>query len=191
MAVLTAPIQIERVKKSRISTIDFSNLGFGNHISDHMLVADYKNGEWQEAKIVPYGDMALSPAMLSIHYGQSVFEGMKAFKNKKGEITIFRPQRHQQRLNKSLERMCMPTISEEMFMSCLVALLEVDSDWIPTSEGSSLYLRPFVFASEAKDVQNTGTIAGIYCEKFCFHRTQSTQKIACCELACNCERRGI
>jgi branched-chain amino acid aminotransferase len=150
MAVLTAPIQIERVKKSRISTIDFSNLGFGNYISDHMLVAEYKNGEWQEAKIVPYGDMALSPAMLSLHYGQSVFEGMKAFKNKKDEITIFRPQRHQQRLNKSLERMCMPTISEEMFMSCLTALLEVDSDWIPTSEGSSLYLRPFVFASEAK-----------------------------------------
>ena len=83
MAVLTAPIQIERVKKSRISTIDFSNLGFGNHISDHMLVAEYKNGEWQDAKIVPYGDMALSPAMLSLHYGQSVFEGMKAFKNKK------------------------------------------------------------------------------------------------------------
>lgn len=150
MAVLTAPIQIERVKKSRLSTVDFSNLGFGNHISDHMLVADYTNGEWQEAKIIPYGDLALSPAMLALHYGQSIFEGMKAFKNKNGQISIFRPQRHQQRMNKSLERMCMPLISEEMFMNSLTSLLEVDGDWIPTGEGSSLYIRPFVFASEAK-----------------------------------------
>jgi branched-chain amino acid aminotransferase len=150
MAEVTASIQIERVKKSRLSTIDFSNLGFGNHISDHMLVVDYKNGEWQEAKIVPYGDLALSPAMLALHYGQTIFEGMKAFKNKNGETIIFRPQRHQQRMNKSLDRMCMPALSEEMFMSCLTALLEVDADWIPTNEGSSLYLRPFVFASEAK-----------------------------------------
>ena len=150
MAEVTAAIQIERVKKSRLSTIDFSNLGFGNHISDHMLVVDYRNGEWQEPKIVPYGDLALSPAMLALHYGQTIFEGMKAFKNKNGEIIIFRPQRHQQRMNKSLERMCMPTVSEEMFMNCLTSLLEVDGDWIPTNEGSSLYLRPFVFASEAK-----------------------------------------
>src|SRR5258708_26941734 len=134
MAVLTAPIQIERVKKSRLSTIDFSNLGFGNHISDHMLVADYKNGEWQEAKIVPYADLALSPAMLALHYGQSIFDGMKAFKNKNVEAIIFRPQRHQQRMNKSLERICMPAISEEMFMNSLTALLEVDGDYIATTE---------------------------------------------------------
>src|SRR5579871_6728268 len=148
MAEVTASIPVERVKKSRLSTIDFSNLGFGNHISDHMLVVDYKNGEWQEPKIVPYGDMSLSPAMLALHYGQTIFEGMKAFKNKNGEVIIFRPRRHHQRMNKSLERMCMPTVSEDMFMQCLTALIEVDGDWIPTSEGSSLYLRPFVFASE-------------------------------------------
>src|SRR5579859_1782361 len=150
MAEVTASIQIERVKKSRLSTIDFSNLGFGNYISDHMLIAEYKNGEWQEARIVPYGDLELSPAMLALHYGQSIFEGMKAFKNKNGETIIFRPQRHHQRMNKSLDRMCMPALTEEMFMSCLTALLEVDGDWIPTNEGSSLYLRPFEFASEAK-----------------------------------------
>ncbi len=150
MAVMTAPIQIERVKKSRLSTIDFANLGFGNHISDHMLVAGYKNGEWQEPKIVPYGDLLLSPAMLSLHYGQSIFEGMKAFKNKDGAIIIFRPERHHKRMNKSLERMCMPAIPEELFMSSLSSLIKVDADWIPTNEGASLYLRPFVFASEAK-----------------------------------------
>ena len=85
MAVMTAPIPTERVKKSRISTVDFSNLGFGTYISDHMVVADYKNGEWQEPKIVPYGDMMMSPAILALHYGQSVFEGMKAFKSKEGK----------------------------------------------------------------------------------------------------------
>jgi branched-chain amino acid aminotransferase len=150
MAVMTAPIQTERTKKSRLSTVDFSNLGFGTYISDHMVVADYKNGEWQEPKIVPYADMMMSPAMLALHYGQSVFEGMKAFKNKKGEVTIFRPQRHQQRFNKSLERMCMPHVSEELFVNSLASLIEVDEAWIPTAEGSSLYIRPFMFANEAR-----------------------------------------
>src|SRR6185369_3136740 len=150
MAVMTAPIPTERVKKSRISTVDFSNLGFGTYISDHMVVADYKNGEWQEPKIVPYGEMMMSPAILALHYGQSVFEGMKAFKTKEGKVTIFRPQRHHQRFNKSLERMCMPAISEELFINSLSALIEVDEAWIPTSEGSSLYIRPFMFANEAR-----------------------------------------
>ncbi len=150
MAVMTAPLQIERAKKSRLSTVDFSNLGFGSYISDHMVVADFANGEWSEPKIVPYGEMALSPAMLSLHYGQSIFEGMKAFKNKNGQVIVFRPGRHYQRMLKSLERMCMPAVPEEMFMQSLTTLLEIDSDWIPTAEGASLYLRPFVFASEAK-----------------------------------------
>jgi branched-chain amino acid aminotransferase len=115
-----------------------------------MVVADYKNGEWQEPKIVPYGEMMMSPAILALHYGQSVFEGMKAFKNKEGKITIFRPQRHHQRFNKSLERMCMPAIPEDLFISSLAALIEVDEAWIPTSEGASLYIRPFMFANEAR-----------------------------------------
>lgn len=150
MSVLTDSIHVERVANSRLSTIDFNNLGFGAHISDHMLVIDYKDGKWHEPAIVPYGNLELSPAMLALHYGQSVFEGMKAFKNDKGVITIFRPERHHKRLLKSLERMCMPAISEELFINSLSALIEVDADWIPTTEGSSLYLRPFVFASEAK-----------------------------------------
>ncbi|GHM98776.1 branched-chain-amino-acid aminotransferase [Cytophagales bacterium WSM2-2] len=150
MAVMTASIPTERVKKSRLSSVDFSNLGFGTYISDHMVVADYKNGEWQEPKIVPYGEMLMSPAILALHYGQSVFEGMKAFKNKSGQITIFRPQRHHQRFNKSLERMCMPSISEDLFINSLTSLIELDEAWIPTAEGSSLYIRPFMFANEAR-----------------------------------------
>lgn len=150
MAVMTAPIHTERTKKSRLSTVDFSNLGFGTYISDHMVVADYKKGEWQEPKIVPYGEMLMSPAILALHYGQSVFEGMKAFKNGKGDVTIFRPHRHLQRFNKSLERMCMPAVNEELFVNGLASLLEVDEAWIPTAEGSSLYIRPFMFANEAR-----------------------------------------
>jgi branched-chain amino acid aminotransferase len=143
-------IPVERVAQSRLSTIDFNNLGFGNHISDHMLVADYKNGKWHDPKIVPYGDLLMSPAMLSLHYGQSIFEGMKAFKNKDGQLVVFRPQRHHQRLLKSMERMCMPAMSEEFFINSLSAIIKVDEAWVPTSEGSSLYLRPFLFATEAR-----------------------------------------
>jgi branched-chain amino acid aminotransferase len=143
-------IPVERTAQSRLSTIDFNNLGFGNHISDHMLVADYKNGKWQDPKVVPYGDLAMSPAMLSLHYGQAIFEGMKAFKNKNGELVIFRPQRHHQRLLKSMERMCMPAMTEEFFINSLNAVIKADEAWVPTSEGSSLYLRPFLFATESR-----------------------------------------
>lgn len=150
MAVMTSTIAIERTRKSRISEIDFNNLEFGKYISDHMAVAKYDGGKWHEPKIVPYGELSMSPAILALHYGQTVFEGLKAFKNKDGNICIFRPQKHSDRLNKSMERMCMPAISEEMFVKSLHALLEVDMDWIPTSEGSSLYIRPLVFATESR-----------------------------------------
>jgi branched-chain amino acid aminotransferase len=115
-----------------------------------MLVADYKNGKWQEPSVVPFGDIPMSPAMLSLHYGQAIFEGMKAFKNKDGELVIFRPQRHYQRLLKSMERMCMPAMSEEFFINSLNAVIKTDEQWVPTSEGSSLYLRPVIFATESR-----------------------------------------
>jgi branched-chain amino acid aminotransferase len=150
MTTLTTSFAVERTPKSRIKETDFNNLEFGKYISDHMLVADFIDNKWQEPKIMPFGDMLMSPAMLSLHYGQSVFEGMKAFKNKDGDICIFRPQKHSERLNKSLARMCMPEIPEEMFIQSLRSLIDVDKDWIPTSEGSSLYIRPFVFAFEPR-----------------------------------------
>jgi branched-chain amino acid aminotransferase len=145
-----AEIPVERISKSRISSVDFNNLGFGNYISDHMLIANYKNGEWHQPKIMPFGEILMTPAILSLHYGQSIFEGMKAFKNNKGEISIFRPQRHHQRLLKSLARMCMPAISEELFIESLCALIATDIDWVPSSDGSALYLRPVIFATESK-----------------------------------------
>jgi len=147
----TAPtIPVERISKSRISSVDFNNLGFGNHISDHMLVADYANGQWHQPKIMPFGELAMTPAILALHYGQSIFEGMKAFKNKKGEIVIFRIHRHHQRMLRSLDRMCMPAISEEIFIESLSAIVATDANWIPDSEGSALYLRPVVFATESR-----------------------------------------
>ncbi len=151
MTTTTGPsFAFERIAKTRIAEVDFDNIEFGKHISDHMLVADYINDKWQEPKIVPFGDIPMSPAMLSIHYGQSVFEGMKAFRNKNGDICIFRPQKHSERINKSLARMCMPEIPEELFIQSLHAIAEVEQAWIPTAEGASLYLRPVVFAYEPR-----------------------------------------
>lgn len=147
---MATPIPVERTTRSRISEIDFNNLEFGKYISDHMVVASYSRGQWHEMKVVPYGPLPMTPAILALHYGQSVFEGLKAFRNADGDICVFRAQRHSQRLNRSLERMCMPAVSEEMFIQGIHALLEVDQAWVPTSPGSSLYIRPVVFATESR-----------------------------------------
>ena len=148
--MVTSDIRVERVKDSRINEVDFKKLEFGTHLSDHMLIADYDRGQWSAPGIVPFGEIRITPAMLSLHYGQSVFEGMKAFRTKDGDINIFRPQEHLDRLNRSLDRMCMPRISEEMFLGGLQALIEVDQQWVPTEDGASLYIRPLVFATESR-----------------------------------------
>jgi branched-chain amino acid aminotransferase len=150
MAMVTSDIRVERIKDSRIKEVDFKKLEFGTHLSDHMLVADYDNGQWNPPGIVPFGEIRITPAMLSLHYGQSVFEGMKAFHTKDGDINIFRPQKHLDRLNRSLDRMCMPRIAEEMFLGGLQALIEVDQQWVPNEDGASLYIRPLVFATESR-----------------------------------------
>lgn len=150
MATLTSSIAVERIKNSRIKEVDFKNLEFGTHLADHMLVADYDNGRWNTPKIMPFGEITITPAMLSLHYGQSVFEGMKAFRTRNGEINIFRPQKHLARLNRSLDRMCMPPIPEDLFLSGLQALVETDQQWVPDEEGASLYIRPLVFATESR-----------------------------------------
>ena len=150
MATTTSAISVERVRKSRISEIDFNNLEFGKHISDHMLVADFDHGHWAAPSIMPFGEMKFTPAMLSLHYGQAVFEGMKAFRMNDGSINIFRPHKHLERFNRSLDRMCMPPIPEEMWLSSLQALIEIDRPWVPTADGASLYIRPVMFATESR-----------------------------------------
>jgi branched-chain amino acid aminotransferase len=150
MSTLTSSITIERVAQSRISEVDFNNLEFGKYIADHMVVADYANGKWHAPKIMPFGELKFTPAILALHYGQAIFEGMKAFRMKDGRINIFRPKRHHERLLKSLDRMCMPAIPEDMFIESLNSLIKLDEAWVPKSEGSALYIRPLVFASESR-----------------------------------------
>lgn len=141
-------IELRKAGVSRIEEVDFNNLPFGKHFSDHMFVVDFENGEWQTPYILPYGNFTISPAMSSLHYGQAIFEGMKAFKTDTGEVAMFRPMENFKRFNESAKRMCMATIPEELFMGGLEALLRVDADWVPNAVGSSLYIRPYMFATD-------------------------------------------
>jgi branched-chain amino acid aminotransferase len=144
----TMSIETEKISQSRIASVDFKNLPFGKIFSDHMFVAEYADGEWVSQKIIPFGPISFSPAMMSLHYGQAIFEGMKAFKNADGDITIFRPIENLKRLNKSAVRMCMPEVPEEIFLGGLEELLRLDNEWIPTEPGCSMYLRPFMFSTD-------------------------------------------
>lgn len=141
-------IDVQTVKESKLPQVDFANLPFGKVYSDHMLMADYRDGEWTNFRILPFGPMAVSPATPALHYGQSIFEGMKAYLSDTGEALVFRPMDNARRLNMSAERMCMPSIPEDLFMECLSALMEIDKEWIPNYDGASLYIRPFMFSAE-------------------------------------------
>lgn len=144
----TYDIKIQKTTKSRISENDINNVPFGKCFSDHMFVAEYKDGKWGKADILPYGDVNMSYAMSALHYGQAIFEGMKAYKNDKGEVSLFRAMDNFKRLNKSAVRMAMPEIPEELFMNGLLELIKLDSDWVPSSETGSLYIRPFLIATD-------------------------------------------
>ena len=142
------PIRTQRTTAPRLATLDADHLEFGKLFSDHMFVVDFHDGEWQDAQIMPYGDMAVSPANSALHYGQSIFEGMKAYPQVDGGVALFRPLDNWARLNTSAERMCMPTIPEELFMQGLSELIRLDSGWVPTGAGGALYIRPFMFATD-------------------------------------------
>lgn len=144
---MTKNIAINRVEKSKISSVDFNNLPFGSVYSDHMLTCDFKDGKWQAPKIEPYAPISLDPSAKIFHYGQSIFEGMKAYKDAEDNIMLFRPNENWKRLNKSANRLVIPEIPENIFMEGLKELLKLDHEWIPKNEGSSLYIRPFMFAS--------------------------------------------
>lgn len=141
-------ISITKTDSSRISSVDFSNLPFGKIFSDHMFVVDFIDNAWQTPKIIPFGKMEFSPSMSAIHHGQSIFEGLKAYKNNNDEIVLFRPLDNYNRLNKSAQRMCMPEVPEDLFMSGLKQLINLDKNWVPTGEGNSLYIRPIYFATD-------------------------------------------
>ncbi len=146
-STLKSPISIERAKTSKIEQVDFDNLAFGSVFTDHMLVCDYKNGSWETPQIIPYGPLSLEPSAKIFHYGQSIFEGMKAYKDDQNDIFLFRPSDNHKRLNISASRMSIPEIPENIFMEGLNALLKLEEKWIPQTPGSAMYIRPFIFAS--------------------------------------------
>jgi branched-chain amino acid aminotransferase len=144
----TLDISINRIPVSRLPETDVENLPFGRVFSDHMFIADYEDGEWKNFRIVPYGDIPLNPAISSLHYGQSFFEGLKAYRHADGTISVFRPDKNGERFNRSAERLCMPDLPLDIFIQSISALVDVDKDWVPSAAGYSLYIRPFMFASD-------------------------------------------
>lgn len=142
-------IKYELAKTLKEKPADESKLGFGHIFTDHMFIMNYDIGEgWHDARIVPYGDISLSPAAMCLHYGQEIFEGLKAYRTAEGKIQLFRPDENFKRMNVSNERMVIPQINEQDAMEALMALLNVEKDWVPYSEGASLYIRPFIIATD-------------------------------------------
>jgi branched-chain amino acid aminotransferase len=145
---MTSPLHIpvQHNTNSFLHKVDFANLEFGKYMADHMMVSKYADQTWHPAAIVPYGPITMMPTALALHYGQSVFEGMKAFRMSDGNISIFRIQKHYDRLARTLTRMCMPVMPYELFEEGLKQLVTVDQAWVPSTEGSSLYIRSAVLS---------------------------------------------
>lgn len=141
-------ISVTKVERSKLQDLNLENLPFGKFFSDHMLEADYENGEWKNVEIKPYQPLLLNPSIAALHYGQAIFEGIKAYKDRNGEAYIFRPQDNFRRFNISAERMQMPAVPEEIFMDGMRQLIALDKNWIPSKEDHSLYIRPFMFSSD-------------------------------------------
>jgi branched-chain amino acid aminotransferase len=140
-------MRITKTLKSRKHEVNFDNLGFGKHFSDHMFSCEYKNGKWDIPQIVPYGSISISPSICSLHYGQIVFEGLKAF-YAGDKINIFRPEKYHERFNRSCLRLCIPPVEYELFIKGIETLIILDGHWVPQNKGTSLYIRPFIFATD-------------------------------------------
>jgi len=143
---MNSRIKITKSSQSNLSKVDFSNIPFGKVFSDHMFSARWKDGVWSDFEIIPFGNLSIHPACLALHYGQAIFEGMKATKSVDGKPLLLRPEMHAQRINASAKRLAMPEFPEDVFVDALHALVGLDADWIPPAEGSALYLRPYMFA---------------------------------------------
>jgi len=142
-------INITKVEASKVDALDFNNIPLGTTFTDHMFICDYENGTWVNPRIVPMGLIPTHPAAMALHYGQAIFEGMKAYKDTQGEPMLFRPEQNAKRLNLSAERMGMPDFPEDLFVEGLKELVSLEHNWIPPKEGSALYLRPFMYADES------------------------------------------
>ncbi len=140
-------IRIERTKSPRQKPADSTKLGFGQIFTDHMFIMNYDEGQgWHDPRIVPYGPLELDPAAMCLHYGQEVFEGMKAYRAPDGRVVLFRPEKNMARLNLSNDRLCIPALDEAFAVEAVKKLVSVEQDWIPEGEGTALYIRPFIIA---------------------------------------------
>ena len=145
---MSLDIQISQSNKSKIDEVDFSNFTFGSVFTDHMFECDYINGKWRNPKIIPYQSISIEPSASVFHYGQAIFEGMKAYKDSNNELWLFRPKENFHRFNKSSVRLAIPEFPEELFFDALKKLLNLDKEWVKKDEGSALYVRPFVIGNE-------------------------------------------
>ncbi len=148
MDASTMNILINKTPKSRLQHFDEDNIQFGKLYADHMLVAHYEDGKWGTPEIKPFDNLSLSPATTFMHYGQAIFEGVKAYKDQQGNPQIFRPHDNWRRMNRSAERMAMPDVPEEIFIEGMKALVDLDRDWIPSADFTSLYIRPFMIGTD-------------------------------------------
>lgn len=137
--------KVTLAEKSRYESINWKDLRFGKYFSDHVFISDYTNGKWDDGQIIPYGPMEIEPACCTLHYSQTIFEGLKAFRDVKGGINIFRPEKNAERMNRSAVRMVIPTYPIETFLEAIVELVKIDHKFVPTERGHSLYIRPVSF----------------------------------------------
>jgi len=142
-------IKITKVEKSKVGELDFNNIPLGRVFTDHMFICEYANGTWNNPRIEPLGLISMHPATMALHYGQAIFEGMKATLDINGNAMLFRPEKNAERLNFSADRIGMPSFPEKLFVEGLKKLVAIDHSWIPTQKSSALYLRPFMYADEA------------------------------------------
>lgn len=140
--------KVTKTKQSKLPSVNFDDIPFGKYFTDHMLVADYANGEWESVSIEPYQPITIEPSCAALHYGQAIFEGVKAYRNQKNEVCIFRPYENFKRFNISARRMEMPDIPEEIFMKGMKQLVKLDEKWVPEKHDFSLYIRPFMFSTD-------------------------------------------
>src|SRR5687767_8213346 len=141
-------VPVIKAERSKLQDISLENIPFGKYFTDHMLEADYENGEWKNIEIKPYQPLLLSPSLAALHYGQAIFEGIKAYKDSEDHAYIFRPQDNYKRFNASAVRMQMPEVPEDLFLEGMRQLVELDKNWIPNKKDHSLYIRPFMFSAD-------------------------------------------
>jgi len=141
-------VKFSKVNESGLSKLDFNNIPFGKIFTDYMFVADYINGQWTNLEIKPLDYIKVHPGNLAWHYGQSIFEGMKASVSKEGDALLFRPEMHAKRINASARRMCMPELPEDLFLQAVHTMVDLEKGWIPPQKGSALYIRPFMVAMD-------------------------------------------